>query len=92
MNWNVKKYQKGVVFMEVIVNGETLFVELGLVKEIKQSSIVFVVQGKDIEIEVNKSTKISVQEMLNDDEDVLLALDMETKTVILDATPVDRIE
>lgn len=78
--------------MEVLVDGKVLLVEMGLVKEIKRSSIVFVVRGKDVEIEVNESIKVSIIEMLNDDEDVLFALDMETKAVLLDAESVDRIE
>ncbi|WP_373894679.1 hypothetical protein [Virgibacillus sp. CBA3643] len=69
------------------VNGAYKMVDLGYVKEIKEASVVFIVDAGEIEVEVGAVTK-DVIEMINQaDEEALIPLDVKEKAVILDGEP-----
>ncbi|WP_449354668.1 hypothetical protein ACUL41_17775 [Virgibacillus natechei] len=73
--------------MDVCVNGEYKVVDVGYVKEIKDSSIVFIVDDGDVEMDVDDVTLDAIQTIYEADEEALIPLDVKTKTVILDGEP-----
>lgn len=75
------------IVMDMYVNGAYKMVDLGYVKEIKEASVVFIVDAGEIEVEVDAVTK-DVIEMINQaDEEALIPLDVKEKAVILDGEP-----
>lgn len=75
------------IIMDLYVNGEYKVVDVGYVKEIKDSSIVFIVNDGDIEMDVDDVTLDDIQTIYEADEEALIPLDVKTKTVILDGEP-----
>lgn len=73
--------------MDLYVNGEYKVVDVGYVKVIKDTSIVFIVNSGDVELEVDDVTLDAVKTIYQADEDALIPLDLKTKTVILDGEP-----
>ncbi|WP_200411865.1 MULTISPECIES: hypothetical protein [Virgibacillus] len=73
--------------MDLYVNGEFQSVDIGYVKEVKDSSIVFIVKEGETEVGVDTVTLDAIQTIIQADEDALIPLDLETKTVILDGEP-----
>ena len=73
--------------MDMYVNGEYKVVDLGYVKEIKETSIVFIVGTGVVEINVDEITKDAVETMYQADDEALIPLDVEGKVVILDGEP-----
>ncbi|WP_449355690.1 hypothetical protein ACUL41_08135 [Virgibacillus natechei] len=81
-------FSKGWIDMELYVNGEYQSVDIGYVKEIKDSSVVvFIVKDGETEMGVDAVTLDAIQTIIQADEDALIPLDLETKTVILDGEP-----
>lgn len=75
------------IVTDMYVNGAYKMVDLGYVKEIKEASVVFIVDAGEIEVEVGAVTK-DVIEMINQaDEEALIPLDVKEKAVILDGEP-----
>ncbi|WP_077706707.1 hypothetical protein [Virgibacillus dokdonensis] len=73
--------------MDMYVNGANKMVDLGYVKEIKEASVVFIVDAGEIGVEVDAVTK-DVLAMINQaDEEALIPLDIKEKAVILDGAP-----
>lgn len=73
--------------MDMYVNGEYKVVDLGYVKEIKATSIVFIVGTGVVEINVDEITKDAVETIYQADDEALIPLDVEGKVVILDGEP-----
>lgn len=69
------------------VNGEYKVVDLGYVKEFKETSIVFIVDTGLVEIDVDGITKDAVETIYRADDEALIPLDIEAKVVILDGEP-----
>ncbi|WP_174615278.1 hypothetical protein [Virgibacillus ihumii] len=74
--------------MDLYVDGKYKVVDVGYVKEIKDTSVVFIVKDGDIEMDVDDVTLDAIQTIVEADEEALIPLDFETKTVILDGEPV----
>ena len=75
------------IVTDMYVNGAYKMVDLSYVKEIKEASVVFIVDAGEIEVEVGAVTK-DVIEMINQaDEEALIPLDVKEKAVILDGEP-----
>ncbi|ASK61352.1 hypothetical protein CFK37_03770 [Virgibacillus phasianinus] len=73
--------------MDLYVNGEYKVVDIGYVKEIKDVSVVFIVNNGDVEIEVDDVTLDAIQTIYQADEEALISLDVKNKMVILDGEP-----
>ncbi|WP_245837369.1 MULTISPECIES: hypothetical protein [Virgibacillus] len=69
------------------VNGAYKLVDLGYVKEIKEASVVFIVDAGEIEIEVDAVTKGAIEMINQADEEALIPLDIKEKAVILEGEP-----
>lgn len=75
------------IVMDMYVNGAYKMVDLGYVKEIKEATIVFIVDAEEIEVDVDAVTK-DVLAMINQaDEEALIPLDVKEEAVILDGAP-----
>lgn len=70
--------------MDLLVNDEYQLAEIGLVKEVVGSTVVFSVNGKEVHIEVNKETLENVQEIIKVSDEALFPIDLQTKTILLD--------
>lgn len=73
--------------MDMYVNGEYKMVDLGYVKEIKETSAVFIVDTGEVEINVDAITKDAIKTIYHADDEALIPLDVEKKVVILDGEP-----
>jgi len=73
--------------MDLYVNGAYQSVDIGYVKEIKDSSVVFIVNDGEVEMAIDSVTLDAIQTIIQVDEDALIPLDLETKTIILDGEP-----
>ncbi|WP_010529472.1 hypothetical protein [Lentibacillus jeotgali] len=73
--------------MDLYVNGEYQSVDIGYVKEIKESSVVFIVKDGEVEMVIDPITLDAIQTICKADEDALIPLDLETNSVILDGEP-----
>lgn len=73
--------------MDMYVNGEYKVADLGYVKEIKETSIVFIVGTGVVEINVDEITKDTVETIYQADDEALIPLDVEANVVILDGEP-----
>jgi len=73
--------------MDLYVNGTYQSVDIGYVKEVKESSVVFIVKDGEVEMAIDPVTLDAIQTIIQAEEDALIPLDMETKTVILDGEP-----
>ncbi|WP_234448102.1 hypothetical protein ACS127_03795 [Amphibacillus sp. Q70] len=69
------------------VNGAYKIVDLGYVKEIKEASVVFIVDAGEIEVEVDAVTKDAIEMINQADEEALIPLDIKEKAVILEGEP-----
>lgn len=74
--------------MDMYVNGEYKMVDLGYVKEIKENSIVFIVDTGEVEIDIDAITKDTIETIYHADDEALIPLDVKEKAVILDGEPV----
>lgn len=70
------------------VNGEYKMVDLGYVKEIKETSVTFIVDTGEVEINVDPITKDAIETIYHADDEALIPMDVEKKVVILDGEPV----
>lgn len=68
--------------IQVIKNGESIELELGILKEINQNIAVFSVKGQEIKISVDDNTKQSLLDM--DSENTSFAIDLAMKEVVFD--------
>ena len=73
--------------MDLYVNGEYRSVDIGYVKEIKKSSVVFIAKDGEIEMAIDPVTLDAIQTICMADEEALIPLDLETNSVILDGEP-----
>ncbi|MGX8794299.1 hypothetical protein ACW0TQ_21195 [Oceanobacillus sp. M60] len=73
--------------MDMYVNGAYKMVDLGYVKEIKEATIVFIVDAGEIEVEVDAVTKDVIEVINQTDEEALIPLDVKEEAVILDGEP-----
>ena len=73
--------------MDLYVNGEYQSVDIGYVKEMKESSVVFIVKDGEVEMDVEPVTLDAIKTICEIDEDALIPLDLETEMVILDGEP-----
>lgn len=71
--------------MEVIVNGEFVLAEMGLVRKITENSIIFSVKNEEVEIPVTEETRIAIQEIILDDENALFPIDLYKSEILLHA-------
>lgn len=78
--------------MEVLVNGKFLLADVGLVKGFKENTVIFAVKDEEIEMSVDETTKMVLQEIIVDDDETLFPLDLARKIVLLDAEPLEKIE
>ncbi|AKG05502.1 MULTISPECIES: hypothetical protein [Bacillaceae] len=69
--------------MDMYVNGAYKMVDLGYVKEIKEATIVFIVDAGEIEVEVDAVTKDVIVVINQADEEALIPLDVKEEAVIL---------
>lgn len=83
LNLNFRKGDK----MDMYVNGEYKVVDVGYVKEIKENSVVFIVNDGDVEMDVDDVTLDAIQTIYEADKEALIPLDVKTKTVILNGEP-----
>lgn len=74
--------------MHMRINGAYKIVDLGYVKEMKDTSIVFIVDTGEVEIEVDAITKDAIETIYMADDEALIPLDVKEKVVILDGEPV----
>ncbi|MGJ9459928.1 hypothetical protein [Oceanobacillus sp. CF4.6] len=74
--------------MDMYVNGEYKMVDLGYVKEIKETSVTLIVDTGEVEINVDPITKDAIETIYHADDEALIPLDVEKKVVILDGEPV----
>lgn len=72
---------------DMYVNGAYKMVDLGYVKEIKEASVVFIVDAGEIEVEVDAVTKDAIEMINQADEEALIPLDIKEKAVILEGEP-----
>lgn len=77
--------------MEVLINGDYKLAKIGLVKGIQETSIIFDVEGEDIEINVDQDTLRDVKDMNESEEIALLPIDIETRTILFHAEPIEDI-
>ena len=75
------------IVTDMYVNGAYKMVDLGYVKEIKETSVVFIVYTGEIEIEVDAVTKNVIEMIYQADEEALIPMDVKEKIVILDGEP-----
>jgi len=75
------------IVMDMYVNGAYKMVGLGYVKEIKETSVVFIVDTGETEIEVDAVTKDVIEMIYQADEEALIPIDVKEKVVILDGEP-----
>lgn len=75
------------IVMDMYVNGAYKMVDLGYVKEIKEASVVFIVDAGEIEVEVDAVTKDAIEMINQADEEALIPLDIKEKAVILEGEP-----
>lgn len=75
------------IAMDMYVNGAYKMVDLGYVKEIKEASVVFIVDAGEIEVEVDAVTKDAIEMINQADEEALIPLDIKEKAVILEGEP-----
>ncbi|ASK61597.1 hypothetical protein CFK37_05160 [Virgibacillus phasianinus] len=75
------------IVTDMYVNGAYKLVDLGYVKEIKEASVVFIVDAGEIEIEVDAVTKGAIEMINQADEEALIPLDIKEKAVILEGEP-----
>lgn len=75
------------IVMDMYVNGAYKMVDLGYVKEIKEATIVFIVDAGEIEVEVDAVTKDVIEVINQTDEEALIPLDVKEEAVILDGEP-----
>ena len=73
--------------MDMYVNEAYKMVDLGYVKEIKEATIVFIVDAGEIEVEVDAVTKDVIEVINQTDEEALIPLDVKEEAVILDGEP-----
>ena len=73
--------------MDMYVNGAYKMVDLGYVKEIKETTIVFIGDAGEIEVEVDAVTKDVIEVINQTDEEALIPLDVKEEAVILDGAP-----
>jgi len=73
--------------MDMYVNGAYKMVDLGYVKEIKETTIVFIGDAGEIEVEVDAVTKDVIEVINQADEEALIPLDVKEEAVILDGEP-----
>lgn len=73
--------------MDMYVNGAYKMVDLGYVKEIKEASVVFIVDAGEIEVEVDAVTKDAIETINQADEEALIPLDIKEKAVISEGEP-----
>jgi len=73
--------------MDLYVNGEYQSLDIGYVKELKESSVVFIVKDGEVEIAIDPVTQDAIQTICMADEEALIPLDLDAKTVILDGEP-----
>ncbi len=71
------------IVMDMYVNGAYKMVDLGYVKEIKEATIVFIVDAGEIEVEVDAVTKDVIVVINQADEEALIPLDVKEEAVIL---------
>lgn len=76
------------IMMDMYVNGEYKMVDLGYVKEIKETSVTLIVDTGEVEINVDPITKDAIETIYHADDEALIPLDVEKKVVILDGEPV----
>lgn len=77
--------------MEVLINGDYKLAKIGLVKEIREASIVFDVEDEVVEIEVDQDTLSDVKEMNESEELALFPIDSETNSILFHAEPIEDI-
>jgi len=75
------------IVMDMYVNGAYRMVDLGYVKEIKEASVVFIIDAGEIEVEVDAVTKDAIEMINQADEEALIPLDIKEKAVILEGEP-----
>lgn len=75
------------IVMDMYVYGAYEMVDLGYVKEIKEASVVFIVDAGEIEVEVDAVTKDVIEVINQADEEALIPMDVKEKAVILDGEP-----
>ena len=75
------------IVTDMYVNGAYKMVDLGYVKEIKEASVVFIVDAGEIEVEVDTVTKDAIEMINQADEEALIPLDIKEKAVILEGEP-----
>lgn len=72
--------------LTVLSNGKVEEVVLGLVKEIKETSIIFLVCGEETVIHESIDTLKHVKEIVEDRPTTLIRVHMEQRKVLLDVT------
>ncbi|GLY11960.1 hypothetical protein [Bacillus badius] len=72
--------------LTVLSNGKVEEVVLGLVKEIKETSIIFLVRGEETVIHESIDTLKHVKEIVEDRPTTLIPVHMEQRKVLLDVT------
>lgn len=77
--------------MELLVNGEYKLAKMGLVKEIRETSIVFDVEDEVVEVEVDLATLGDVKAMNELEEMALFPIDSETNSILFHAEPIEDI-
>jgi len=75
------------IVTDMYVNGAYKMVDLSYVKEIKEASVVFIVDAGEIEVEVDAVTKDAIEMINQADEEALIPLDIKEKAVILEGEP-----
>lgn len=73
--------------MDVYVDGEYSMIDLGYVKEIKETSVAFIVDIGEVEIEVDLITQDAIEMIHQANDEALIPLDVEERVVILDGEP-----
>lgn len=74
--------------MEVLSGNELIIPSMGLVEEIKKSSVVFHAQGKRIEIQMDQELIEEIKDILSEDEFALFPIDATNDKLLLDAVVV----
>jgi len=73
--------------MLVNVDGEEREVEVGYIKQIKQDSVVFISNEKEIEIKAEPNILDQIADIYADDDEALIPLDTHKKEIILNSNP-----
>lgn len=73
-----------IVDMLVVRKGQSLQVTLGIVKAIKDFSVVLSVGNEDVEVDVSRYTMERIKEIEEVTPFALLPIHMETKSILLD--------